>query len=439
MKCLKSLFPTLMICLIVFGCTNEDIDENTVNESSNKNYNSPNYPIKSTTELIVEYQSGFPERKKEDLRKKYNVKRYEKCDCTNSRIEKWEFDPRVDLEGRNELITQEGGIEGTDYQFFYDNENSTPGVSGSTAAGQSDLLISSYIKASNSGVTIAILDTGINLTRLPQSYPFLYGTNSDMTLCEEGEETEVSGWDFVNHDNDVYDDNGHGTVVTSIIIDKLFDEDISDYQILPVKAFNDLGKTTTFTLLCSYLYAVDKPSVSVINMSFGWYGPSGSLFPKFILENPDILHITSSGNDGINNDDNVHYPSSYTSNNILGIGSFSIKKRKEIVEPLPFDSRAMGISLLSPREIIKSTFSNFGVTSVDFLSVGDQVSFYDNNGNHYLVSGTSYAAPLVTAKAAMYYQNGHITPTAITEQLRLNGTLLAYYSLPIYYGDRIIE
>lgn len=417
MKCLKPLLPLLIIYFFIFGCTTEDIDKPITNQSSSKN-NPVNLPIRSANELIIAYKQGINTSKKNNLRRKYNVKRFEKCDCTNDRIEKWEFDPSVDIEGRNDQITQEGGIEGTDYQFFYTNENTSPTTLATITSSHSNSLITSFLKP-NSTITIAVLDTGINLNKLPYRDPFLYTSTSNARLCKENEEgEEISGWDFINSDNDVYDDNGHGTIVSSIIKSKLDNENITDYRILPVKVFDHLGKTSTFKLLCGYLYTVNKPSVSIINMSFGWYSTPSSLFHKFISENPDILHISSSGNDNHDNESVAHYPSSYNNNNVLGIGSFSVQNRAEIV---------------------KSSFSNYGITSVDFLSLGDQVSFYDNDGALYLVSGTSYAAPLVAAKSAIYYLSGYTTPVEITNQLRINGTLLISGSLPTYYGDRVIE
>ncbi|GGX03554.1 S8 family peptidase [Aquimarina muelleri] len=417
MKCLKPLFASLILYFFIFGCAPEDLDKPITNHNSNKN-NAVNLPVKSTNELIIEYKHGMNNSMKNNLRRKYNVKRFEKCDCINDRIEKWEFDPNVDIEGRNDQITQEGGVEGTDYQFFYANENISPTTLSTITSSHSNELITSFLKP-NSTLTIAVLDTGINLNKLPHRDPFLYTLTSNEILCKENEAgEEISGWDFINSDNDIYDDNGHGTIVSSIIKSKLDNENITNYQILPVKVFNHLGKTSTFKLLCGYLYTVNKPSVSIINMSFGWYSAPSRLLYKFISENPDILHISSSGNDNHDNDSVAHYPSSYDNNNVLAIGSFSIRNRSEIV---------------------KSTFSNYGNTSVDFLSVGDQVSFYDNTGTHYLVSGTSYAAPLVAAKSAIHYLSGYTTPVEITNQLRINGTSLISGSMPTYYGDRIIE
>ncbi|MDY8134897.1 S8 family peptidase [Aquimarina sp. 2201CG5-10] len=426
MKNSKPLYGFLWICLFLSGCSYEDKDQ--LNEDFNSDTtrifnttigNPPKLPTRSSNELIVEYQLGTTEIVKNHLRDKYNVIKYEKCDCTNNRIEKWLFDRNVDIEGRKGDIAQEGGVEGTDFQFFYNNENASPGALGNNIGEQSDELIRSFVKSGNSGITIAVLDTGINLQALPPSSPFLYQSRSTQRSCEVDRRAEISGWDFVNHDNDVYDDNGHGTIVTSIIKSRLYEEHVWDYKILPVKVFDHLGKGSTFDILCGYLYTVNKPEVSAINMSFGWYGNPSSLLDKFISENPDILHISSSGNHGYDNDTVDHYPSSTGYTHVLAIGSFSVIEET----------------------IIKSPFSNYGVTEVDFLSFGNEVPFYDSYGSSYEVSGTSYAAPLVTAKAAKYYLNGYTTPIGMVQQIRINGTLLSGESspLPVYYGDRIIE
>ncbi|WP_109300806.1 S8 family serine peptidase [Aquimarina sp. AU474] len=409
MKSMKFSYHILIICFFILGCTNEDIhDEQLVPDVYNKitpNTSNPknliNYARKSSKELIIEYQTGISENLKDSLRKKYHVIRYEKCDCTTDRIEKWEFGRGINIEGEKEDISEEGGVEGTDYEFTFYNDDAINGNGGSQ--GQNNNLISSYIKSQNTGVTIAIIDTGIDFNKFSLNHPFLYNPESNDVLCEIGKEIELSGWDFINHDANVYDDNGHGTLVTLRVINKLREENVTDYQILSIKAFNHLGKTTNFTLQCSYLKTIKSP-ISIINMSFGWYGTSGNLLRKFISENPDILHITSSGNNEYNNDNTIHYPSSYTLDNIVAIGSIN------------YTQNAI------------ASFSNYGPFSVDFLSFGDLISIHDNNYNYYEVSGTSYAAPLVTAKSAKYYTNGYTTSATMLNQLETNGTNLSFVS-----------
>ncbi|OEK07796.1 hypothetical protein A8C32_15020 [Flavivirga aquatica] len=419
MKSIKFFVKLITLFFFIISCSEGEDDQIFLKKevsSSKAVYakgKSIKYPEKLDNELIIAYKKDIAEAYKKSLRVKYEITSYKTCNCNNTRIEKWVFPSGIDVEGRKDDIVQEGGVEGVDYQFIYPNQNTTPS---NTIINQSNRFIASFIKPIGERlVTVAIIDTGINLTSLGQIQPFLYNNTPNMSSCIK----EVSGWDFVNHDNNIFDDNGHGTIVTNIIMNKLKNEGIDNYQILPVKAFNKFGVGTTFDILCSYLYVISKPEVSIINMSFGWYKHPSDLLSIFILENSQILHLTSAGNDDNNNDDLEHFPSSIIHENILSIGSY----------------------YKSNNDIVKSKFSNYGKCSVDFLSNGDRIPFYNHATNTtYFVSGTSYATPYVTAYAMKYFLKGHKTPSQILNQLAINTRVFNSTNLfPVVYKNRIIK
>ena len=425
MKTTKLFLSLIVICLLFADCTYEEntflIDDQTQNQQQfNQKQFSISAPIKSKNVLIIEYAKSTGENAKSYLRDKYDIVKYETCDCSNKRIEKWEFPFGTEIEGRKEDLAQEGGVEGTEYQLFYQNGNTT--LSNNNIA-QNISLISSYIKPINSDATIAILDTGIDINKLQVKDPFLYNNSNNTSLCNDELNPEIIGWDFVNHDNNPFDDNGHGTIVTDILKSKLDNDGFSDYQILPIKVFNDLGKGNTFDILCGYLYAADKPEVALINMSFGWYYYPSPLLSKFIGENQHILHITSAGNHNVNNDTTKHFPSSIPHRNVLAVGSYGIKQ------------------VNNDQKVFKSDFSNYGFTSVDFLSKGENISFYNPETNDYItVNGTSYAAPRVTAIAMEYFSEGYEFPNQMIQQLYLHATLLEDANeLPVKFFDRFIQ
>ncbi|WP_159025739.1 S8 family serine peptidase [Aquimarina sp. Aq78] len=389
----------------------EDASKNQDAIGNNKsNIHSIKIPKQLKNELIVEFTDTTTEADQNALRQKYNVIDYKACNCDNKRVQKWVFDQNSYTEGRKDDIAQEGGVEGTDYQFYYYNENITPNL---IPTGQPIGLINSSIRPVNdiNPVTIAIIDTGIDLNMLQNTQPFLYNNGSQGSSCNTN--YEISGWDFVNHDNNMFDDNGHGTIVADIIMKKLKDHNINDYQILALKAFDKDGAGTTFDILCSYLYAVSKPEVSVINMSFGWYQYPSDLLSKFINVNTNILHLTSAGNSDNDNDNLDHFPSSIYHNNVLSIGSYHEHNNY----------------------LKKSNFSNYGIFSVDFLSKGEKVSFYNHT-----VEGTSFAAPFVAAKAMKYYLQGYRTPQQMVDQLRINAHILNNENpLSVRFKDRVIK
>jgi len=90
--------------------------------------------------------------------------------------------------------------------------------------------------------------------------------------------------------------------------------------------------------------------------------------------------------------------------------------------------------------IHKSIFSNYGGSTVDYLSKGDHIFFEDKYNNSFPISGTSYAAPVVTGKLATYL---HFisTSNSLTDVLEYlyNDAQLVRNPLPVLYSDRIIR
>ncbi len=417
---LNALLRLFIISLMLLGCATEEIKDHAlgqnVNEKDTTIYNEVSGPIESIKELIIEYPEDMDinEAQKENLRQSHGVIDYVTCDCSNKQIEKWVFGNGVNIE-EEEAEIKDKGID-VENEFYYSNSYSIPTSLTVTNIEQDLTLIKSNIVSAPSKITIATLDTGIDLNQLPNTGPFLYKLRPNEQGCVENGKQEISGWDFVNHDNNPHDDNGHGTIVNGIIKSGLSGNYSNDYEILPVKVFDHNGEGSYFNLLCGYKYATSKPSVSIINMSFGWYYKKGRLLNRYIAQNNHILHITSAGNDTSNNDIDPHYPSSYRHHHTVAIGSIDASKTRI------------------------ADFSNYGTTSVDFLSLGDNVIFKDINDDKYIVSGTSYAVPFVTVKSTIQFIDGYVRPRDILQQLHKNATPLdSGITVPVRCKDKIID
>lgn len=353
-------------------------------------------------QLVVKFFRHVEEIDKRILRAELEVKNFKKCDCADKTLELWEFDEK-DSEGKPLNIEEkkaiaednEADIEGADLNFIM----TTTGTTGFYNGGNPHYTgLPTSLYTTNADVTIAVLDTGIQYDYFEQSYPpFLY-YNGLSNTCSSGMDNEFSGWDFVNNDATPYDDNGHGTIVTTLITKTILNYKNSvPFQILPVKIFDEKGKGTYFDLLCGYRYAVKKPGMDIINMSFGWCGERQTLLEKFIGETErkgKILVVASAGNQKENNDQMAHYPSSYPNKNVLSIGA------------------------INQNNTDLASFSNFGKHSVDFAATGDRILFDFGHGVEE-VSGTSFATAFATANAAYYYAKG--TPRKHIEA-KLKGT-----------------
>ncbi len=335
-------------------------------------------------QLVVKYPRGTSNRQKRTIRAKYKVAKVKRCPCADKTLELWSFDTGqdqhpIDIEEKKAVAETDPDLEGVDHNF----KLSTTGTASYYAQGTGVPLSTNTI-SNNQGVGIAVLDTGLQFDHVGfQGAPFLYNSISNATSCTVGQHVEISGWDFVNQDAIADDANGHGTIVTQLITKTLQHLGVQHY-ILPVKIFDKKGEGTYFDLLCGYRFAVKKPGIAIVNMSFGWCGKPYAMLQDFIEETEkkgNILLVTSAGNEGNNNDQIPHFPSSYPHTNIISIAA------------------------MNSRMTQLASFSNYGKQSVDFAATGEGIVFDVGNGAQ-KVSGTSFATAYSTANAAKFYALG---------------------------------
>lgn len=370
-------------------------------------------------ETIVEYYPNVSDERREELRSKYQVVSYRTCDCSGNtrKYELWTFHPSVGVEPTVRVIKEGDDVIdiariSRNFSFWTPMHSLVSIESGDKVKSESingtfnDLYLG-RIKAKNSGVTVAVIDTGIDVNFPGFSSSFLYNSSNNNLCAHE------SGWDFVNHDSNPFDDYAriHGTVVSYIIHNELSMKGV-DHQILPIKVADANGVATFFDTLCGLSYAIEIQA-DVINMSLGWYGSdslSNNMFSSLIDSTSSTI-VTSAGNRSNNNDALAHYPSGFSQDHVLAIAATKS------------DLKAA------------AAYSNFGATSVDFYAVGDNIPFPLWTANRYAnFTGTSFATPLVTARVAelVSYKNYNVRTTLI-DRLGVD----VRYSKPVSYKKRI--
>jgi len=159
--------------------------------------------------------------------------------------------------------------------------------------------------------------------------------------------------------------HGHGTLVAGIIA-----AIAPDALIMPVRAFDDQGQSDQFTIAKAIYWAVDH-GADVINMSFGTLEKSKVLKDAIDYANKQgVTLIASAGNENM---DTEQFPAAY--DKVIGVGATNL-----------WD--------------MKTSFSNFG-RSVDVSAPGASIIAPFPNGYYAIVSGTSFASPIVAGEAAL--------------------------------------
>ncbi|NOY53837.1 MAG: S8 family serine peptidase [Deltaproteobacteria bacterium] len=239
----------------------------------------------------------------------------------------------------------------------------------------------------SSSIVVAVVDEGIDYT-----HPDLAGniwTNPNEIpgngIDDDGNGfiDDVHGWDFNHNDATTYDgasEDRHGTEVAGVI-GAVGNNGVGvagvcwNVRIMSVK-FISYGNGTVADAISALEYAA-KEGARVVNCSWGGTSYSAALESAFRdLENAGVLVVTSAGNSGKNTDLSSHYPSNYDLPNIISVAA-------------------------TDRNDLLSSFSNYGVTTVDLGAPGSSIYTTAPGGNYAYFSGTSAASPFVTGAAAL--------------------------------------
>ena len=412
---------TLCTTLLLISCSTQEIEmsEKSISETNTERITSTNY---SKNSLVIKFSDGVSTPSKQFLRKYYNVVSYKLCShCADKSIELWMFDENIEIEPKKQTISNPSGgmnfppqlvsaVQSVDLNFDVDvnTANISPNYQPISLVNS----YQSYIKSTNDGITIAVFDTGIK-PDVADNNPifqnqFLYNSSNDAFP------QTISGWDFVNNDNNCSDDNPslHGTAVSSIITNILNNDSIP-HQIMPLKICNSNGKASYFNLLCALNYSLEQ-NVSVLQMSLGWYNNDpgnlmDNIFLDLINQYPNTIIICSAGNDTQDNDISLHCPSGYNANNIIAVAS----------------CKQDGSNI--------SDWSNYGADKVDFFARGENIHFLGN-----ILEGTSFAAPKVAAMVAkLKHSNSSLSSDEIIENL-INLGIECSFTHPVKY-NRILN
>ncbi|MEY2457974.1 MAG: hypothetical protein QOK06_3132 [Acidimicrobiaceae bacterium] len=232
--------------------------------------------------------------------------------------------------------------------------------------------------ASGAGVTVAVLDTGVALTR-PELRGQIWTNPGEIAGNGRDDDgngvvDDVHGTDFANGDGVPADDNGHGTHVAGIIAAHGAVTGLAPgATILPVKVLDDHNAGNAHWLAQGIAYAVAR-GARILNVSVNGDGASAELESAIRdAEAAGAVIVASAGNDGRDLATRPSYPVSYPESAVIGVGATNSRGALAT-----FSNRGPGVDVLAP--------------GADILSLGSPGLAYR--------SGTSMAAAFVSATLA---------------------------------------
>ena len=278
------------------------------------------------------------------------------------------------------------------------------------------------IQTGNPNLVIGVIDTGVDY-----NHPDLLGNiwtnpgeiaNDGIDNDNNGYIDDVRGWDFAYNDNNPSDVDGHGTHVSGTIAGK-GNNGVGvtgvawNAKIMPVKFLNDSGSGTLSNAILAIDYATAK-GVQLTNNSWGGGGYSQALYDSInAAGNAGALFIAAAGNSAQNADVNPMYPAGYNLANIISVAS-------------------------TTRTDALSSFSNYGLTSVDLGAPGSDIYSSIPGGGYATYSGTSMASPHVAGAAALLWsQNPTWTAQQVKNTLMNTGDAISSLAGKTVSGKRL--
>ncbi|NIJ21096.1 subtilisin family serine protease [Sphingomonas naasensis] len=230
------------------------------------------------------------------------------------------------------------------------------------------------------GVTVAVIDTGVDLDHCNLRGSLLHGY--DFVDILDGQSDFIG--DLIGADDVPDDEVGHGTHVTGIIAatGEGAPEGVAPaVRVLPVRVLatmqrggENVGAGLVENINNGVKWAVDQ-GVDVINMSLGVRHEGGGLPHREVIDyaaRKGVTIVAAAGNDG---QEAFYYPGAFPS--VIAVGAAGPDGN-----PSSFSTFGPQISLIAPGEEILSTAIGGGVAHA---------------------SGTSHAAPFAAGAAALIH------------------------------------
>ncbi len=258
-------------------------------------------------------------------------------------------------------------------------------------------------KGSARETIIALIDTGVDYTHEDLNGA-LWINNDEIAGNgidddQNGYIDDYYGWNFYNNNNQIYTsstEDSHGTHCAGTMVARTGNglgiagiAGTSPVKLMVLKALGGAdGSGNTDSVIKAIQYAEANGAV-ICNLSLGSSENDQALYQA--IANSSMLFVVAAGNgdewsgQGYNMDSYPCYPASYNLDNIIAVAN------------------------LQPSGSLHYS-SNYGSQSVDIAAPGTYILSTTPGSKYSYMTGTSMAAPMVTAAAALVYsQNSQLT------------------------------
>lgn len=291
-------------------------------------------------------------------------------------------------------------------------------------------------------VIVAIIDTGVDFNH-PDLAENIWINSGEVPgdgidNDNNGYIDDINGWDFYNNDatvchyvyseegrmdlSDPEDNDDHGTHIAGII-GAVANNNIGiagiassiSIKIMPLKINGGPDGSGKISSAIEAIRYATMMGADICNLSWGTSDYIASL--EQTMKESDMLFVAAAGNDGIDNNSNPIYPANLALDNMISVTFI--------------DSTGQLTSL-----------SNYGSTTVDLAAPGEEI-VSTIVGSYGSMSGSSMAAPQVSAIAAILYSyHENVYPSNIKELIisnikeipELHGKML-YPGIPSAYNN----
>lgn len=253
-------------------------------------------------------------------------------------------------------------------------------------------------------VVVAVIDSGLDWNHADFEWRNIWKNANEIPGNgidddRNGYVDDIIGWDFLGLNNKPWDHDGHGTLTTGIIAAATNNgrgmAGINpNAQIMVLKALNAFGRSRASFVAEAIRYAADN-GARVINLSVGGPGLTGIETDAIAYaRSKGVLIVVAAGNDGVD----VKDFGLAASDKVMTVGATGLKD-----EHLKFSNWGPQIDIAAPGQDVlglraRRTDTVRGIPDVPYAA-GDGYVGIDRR--YYRASGTSFAAPIVTAVASL--------------------------------------